>query len=429
MNSSNTDPLPEQGPFVAPFLSPAAFHLAPSAPSFPLQKADDLLFPDDIPLASEAPRKELESGASSSLAQSSIGDEHPDPDWSVAPLPKLPPFIERLPDSITLRKVATDFGLDSATFNGTRYRCPFHDDKRPSLKLNQPDSKAGWFYCFGCGASGDLIKWVANHTKQSNLNAFMLIRQSYGLGPDDILHAAKPRAIRGKVRIGGRRAPTLAELEALASSGSWDLSALRILACRDLLQVVPRYGGHRAYALIDPYYRVAVLRRMDGLLWNGTEKALLAKGSIAGVPIGVHHIEAFDLVALCEGGPDYFRLLSLITDAGSSDSILPLMMPSAIATKIHPSVLASFRLKRVRIFAHNDQRGIASAKSWKEQLQKVRAQVDLWIPPLIPLPDGQPTTDLQDLYFKLSPNSRASLTQLADLLNFNVILFPEPLHH
>ena len=32
-------------------------------------------------------------------------------------------------------------------------RCPFHDDHTPSLKLNED-----YFYCFGCGAGGDVVE-------------------------------------------------------------------------------------------------------------------------------------------------------------------------------------------------------------------------------------------------------------------------------
>lgn len=411
MNSSNTDPLPEQGAIVAPFISPLTLYEihAPELPSFPLQLS-----------SSDSASSRPDSGAPGE------GGQGTDPDWSTSPLPKLPSFLQRLPESITLLKVASDFGLDQASFNGTRYRCPFHDDKHPSLKLNQSDSKLGWFYCFGCGLTGDLVHWVAARTKESKLNAYMTIRSHYGLGPDDILRVSSAQLARGKVRLGGIRTPTLPELETLASAGSWNLTALRLLATRDLLRIVPRYRDRLpAYALIDPCYRVAVLRRLDGRLWNGTEKALLAKGSNLGVPIGVHQIEGFDCLALCEGGPDYFRLASLITEAGSSDSILPLMMPSAIATKINPGLIAAFRHKRVRIFAHNDPHGIASAKSWQAQLQKAGAEVDLWIPPAVALPDGHLCSDLQDLYFKLSPHTRATLLpQLELLLNFHVTLFP-----
>jgi hypothetical protein len=292
----------------------------------------------------------------------------------------------------------TDFGLDSSTFNGSHYQCPFHDEKKPSLYLNLPDSKYGWFYCFGCGVCGDLVHWVAKRTNQSSPGAYIMIRQFYDLGPDEILSTAKPEQLRGKVRLGGKRTPSLAELETIAQRGSWDLTALRILAARGELVIVPRYRFkevyHQAYALLDPLNRLALLRRLDGSLWNDTQKALLAKWSNLGVPFGVHLIEGFDLVTFAEGGTDYFRSLSRITEDGRADSILPLMMPSARAKKINSYILSFFRLKRVRIFAHNDPPGIAAAKSWKAQLQKVRAEVDLWIPPRIALPDGQFTSDL-----------------------------------
>lgn len=34
--------------------------------------------------------------------------------------------------------------------------CLFHEDKRPSLKLNEE-----YFYCFGCGANGDVVTFVS----------------------------------------------------------------------------------------------------------------------------------------------------------------------------------------------------------------------------------------------------------------------------
>lgn len=35
--------------------------------------------------------------------------------------------------------------------------CPFHNDKRPSMKVDNQ------YYCFGCGAKGDAIDFVANY--------------------------------------------------------------------------------------------------------------------------------------------------------------------------------------------------------------------------------------------------------------------------
>ena len=48
-------------------------------------------------------------------------------------------------------------------------RCPFHDDKTPSLSIN-PD--LGLFHCFGCGAKGDIFKFYG---KLNGLDAFPVI--------------------------------------------------------------------------------------------------------------------------------------------------------------------------------------------------------------------------------------------------------------
>ena len=42
---------------------------------------------------------------------------------------------------------------------GSRYtgRCPFHEERTPSFSVN-PSEKL--YYCFGCGAKGDLITFV-----------------------------------------------------------------------------------------------------------------------------------------------------------------------------------------------------------------------------------------------------------------------------
>jgi CHC2 zinc finger len=68
-----------------------------------------------------------------------------------------PPFLKRLPENISLLSVLAAHGLNLDSFNGSLYLCPFHADKHPSLKLNKPDSRDGWFYCFGCNARGDMI--------------------------------------------------------------------------------------------------------------------------------------------------------------------------------------------------------------------------------------------------------------------------------
>ena len=62
--------------------------------------------------------------------------------------------FEVVKESVTTREAAEMYGVEVKR-GGMAY-CPFHDDRHPSLKLNE-DS----FYCFGCGATGDVIDFTA----------------------------------------------------------------------------------------------------------------------------------------------------------------------------------------------------------------------------------------------------------------------------
>jgi DNA primase len=35
--------------------------------------------------------------------------------------------------------------------------CPFHDDRNPSFSVNANEQ---YFYCFGCGVGGDVIRFL-----------------------------------------------------------------------------------------------------------------------------------------------------------------------------------------------------------------------------------------------------------------------------
>ena len=56
---------------------------------------------------------------------------------------------------VTAQEAAERYGLSVS--QGGMARCPFHPDKTPSMKLYEDH-----FYCFGCGAHGDVID-LAGH--------------------------------------------------------------------------------------------------------------------------------------------------------------------------------------------------------------------------------------------------------------------------
>ena len=62
--------------------------------------------------------------------------------------------FETIKAAVTPMQAAEHYGLRVLP-NGMTC-CPFHEDRHPSLKLNED-----FFYCFGCGASGDVIDFTA----------------------------------------------------------------------------------------------------------------------------------------------------------------------------------------------------------------------------------------------------------------------------
>ena len=63
-------------------------------------------------------------------------------------------LFESVKAAVTLRQSAEHYGL-TVSRNGMTC-CPFHEDRHPSMKLNED-----YFFCFGCGASGDVIDFTA----------------------------------------------------------------------------------------------------------------------------------------------------------------------------------------------------------------------------------------------------------------------------
>ena len=79
--------------------------------------------------------------------------------------------------AVTVRQAAEHYGLQVSR-NGMTC-CPFHDDRHPSMKLNER-----YFYCFGCGATGDVIDLVARLFNLSNYEAAQKLAHDFEIDPD-----------------------------------------------------------------------------------------------------------------------------------------------------------------------------------------------------------------------------------------------------
>ncbi len=78
-------------------------------------------------------------------------------------------------------------------------RCVLHDDKTPSMKI---DAEKQLFYCFGCGAGGDIITLAQLHEGLSAPEAARFIDCALGLGLDKKIPDAERRdtMLRAKKR-------------------------------------------------------------------------------------------------------------------------------------------------------------------------------------------------------------------------------------
>ena len=141
------------------------------------------------------------------------------------------------------RMAAERYGLPVRQGNMTC--CPFHDDRTPNMKLNEE-----YFYCFGCGASGDVIDLAARLFGLSGYEAAKKLAADFG--------------------ITGQKPSILAKLQRGKSQAELESRSFRVLG--DYLQILQDWKEHCAPQSpedgIDPRYAEAchMLDRIGNML-------------------------------------------------------------------------------------------------------------------------------------------------------------------
>lgn len=106
--------------------------------------------------------------------------------------------FETIKAAVTLRQAAENYGLRVLP-NGMTC-CPFHKDRHPSMKLNE-----NYFFCFGCGASGDVINFATRLFGLSPYAAAQKLETDFGIGaehePLPFPNHAKPSRDRERLCI------------------------------------------------------------------------------------------------------------------------------------------------------------------------------------------------------------------------------------
>lgn len=106
-------------------------------------------------------------------------------------------IFEEVKNAVPMQDAARLYGF---TPNRAGFiRCPFHNDKTPSLKLYSRS-----FYCFGCGAHGSVIDFVAQLCKLEPIEAAKRINDDFRLGlPMD--RPQDPEAMKERQRVAEAR--------------------------------------------------------------------------------------------------------------------------------------------------------------------------------------------------------------------------------
>lgn len=92
-------------------------------------------------------------------------------------------------ENLTAKNVAEYYGL-KVNRKGMAC-CPFHDDKTPSMKIDQR------YYCFGCGEKGDAVDYVSKMFGLNSKDAAVKICSDFGLSFDGKYHSS-PKKVKPK---------------------------------------------------------------------------------------------------------------------------------------------------------------------------------------------------------------------------------------
>ena len=145
--------------------------------------------------------------------------------------------------AVSVKEAAEYYGLE--VNRGSMICCPFHADRTPSMKLNED-----YFYCFGCGASGDVIDLAARLFGLSSYDAAQKLAADFGI-------AEQKPSILAKLQRGKSQAET-------------ERRCFRVLG--DYLQILQDWKENCAPQspedAIDPRYAEAchMLERIENML-------------------------------------------------------------------------------------------------------------------------------------------------------------------
>lgn len=121
-------------------------------------------------------------------------------------------------DLITL--VESDLGQGKKSGRWTLFRCPFHDDHKPSFAVtNGDDTRGPGFRCFSCGKHGGPVTWLMEYRKMTLEDAKNALKGNYAHSPRQ--NAIQPREMPLETPPGAKWQQRACEIVARAEEVLW----------------------------------------------------------------------------------------------------------------------------------------------------------------------------------------------------------------
>ncbi len=99
-------------------------------------------------------------------------------------------IFKQTKENVTTRQVAEAYGV-KVNRSGMA-RCPFHNDKHPSMKVDKN------FYCFACGAKGDVIHFTEKFFGITSYEAAKKLADDFGISMEK--EQKKSKTISKKIK-------------------------------------------------------------------------------------------------------------------------------------------------------------------------------------------------------------------------------------
>ena len=175
-----------------------------------------------------------------------------------------PESIERVRDAANIVEIVsayTDLRRQGERFVGL---CPFHDERTPSFSVKPSE---GFYYCFGCEAGGDAIRFVQEKEGLAFPDAVEALGERFGV---EIERESEDPKVEEARRRRGRLGESLTRVSAFYESYLWE---------------APKAAKAKAYLLEERGLGEEVLRNFGVGFAPSVWDAVLVRGQQAGFSV------------------------------------------------------------------------------------------------------------------------------------------------